>query len=56
MYTNAEEIKGIIADFKKLATKIQQANGQVKKTLKDRETVLEACQKDRSLEKEIWGT
>ena len=46
MYTNAEEIKGIIADFKKLATKIQQDTGQVKKTLKDRETVLHVCQKE----------
>ena len=32
MYTNAEEIKGIIAGFKKLATKIHQLNGQVEKT------------------------
>ena len=46
MYTNAEEIKGIIGDFKKLAPKIQQDNGQVEKTLKDRETVLDACQKE----------
>ena len=46
MHTNAQEIKGIIGDCKKLATKIQQDNGQVEKTLKDRETVLDDCQKE----------
>ena len=36
----AEEIKGVITDFKKLATKIQQDN---KKTLKERDVILQAC-------------
>ena len=46
MYNSAKEIRAIISDFKKLATKIQQDNGQVKKTLRDSETVLDACQKE----------
>ena len=47
MYHNADEIRGIIADFKKLATKIQQDNEAVKKTLiKERETILSTCQKE----------
>ena len=41
-----EEIKGIISDFKKLATKIQQDNGQVKKMLKEKEAVLQVCKKE----------
>ena len=45
MYHNADEIRGIVAAFKKLATKMQQDNGAVKKTLKERETILSACQK-----------
>ena len=39
MINGNEEIKGIIADIKKLATKIQQDNGHVKKMLKDREAM-----------------
>ena len=46
MINGNEEIRGIIVDFKKLATKIQQDNGQVKKTLKDREVALDACKKE----------
>ena len=53
MINSIEEIKGIIADFKKLATKIQQDNGQVEKALKDREATLkdgevalDACKND----------
>ena len=47
MYNDgSEEIKGIISDFKMLATKIQQDNGQVKKALKEREGVLQACKKE----------
>ena len=53
MINGNEEIRGIIADFKKLATKIQQDNGQIKKMLKDREAmlkdrevVLDACKKE----------
>ena len=46
MINGNEEIRGIIADFKKLATKIQQDNGQVKKMLKDREAALDACKKE----------
>ena len=36
MINGNDEIRGIIANFKKLATKIQQGNDQVKKTLKER--------------------
>ena len=46
MINGKDEIRGIIANFKKLATKIQQGNGQVKKTLKDREVALDACKKE----------
>ena len=53
MINGNEEIRGIIADFKKLTTKIKQDNGQVKKTLKDREAMLkdsevalDACKKE----------
>ena len=46
MINGNDEIRGIIADFKKLATKIQQDNGQVKKTPKDREVALDACKKE----------
>ena len=41
-----DKIKGIVGDFKKLATKIKEDNGQVKKKLKERELVLDACQKE----------
>ena len=53
MINGNEEIRDIIADFKKLATKIQQDKGQVKKMLKDRkamlkdrEVALDACKKE----------
>ena len=46
MTNSSEEFRGIIADFKKLPSKVQQENSTVKKTLKDRETVLTACQKE----------
>ena len=46
MTANPEGIIGIIADFKKLATKIQKDNGEVKKKLREREVVLVACQKE----------
>ena len=46
MTANHEDIRGIITDFKKLATKIQKDNGEVKKKLRERETVLAACQKE----------
>ena len=46
MYNNADEVRGIIADFKKLATKIQQDSEAVKNTFRDRETILSACQKE----------
>ena len=39
----AEEIKGKIIDFKKLATKIQQDN---KKTLKERDVIFQACKNE----------
>ena len=41
-----EDIRGIIADFKKLVTKIQKDNGEVKKKLKEQEAILRACQKE----------
>ena len=46
MTTNHEDIRGIITNFKKLARKIQKENGEVKKKLRERETVLAACQKE----------
>ena len=47
MYNDGtKEIKGLISNFKKLATQIQQDNGQVKKTLKEKEAVLQVCKKE----------
>ena len=46
MTANTEDIRGIIADFKKLVTKIQKDNGEVKKKLKEQEAILSACQKE----------
>ena len=46
MIIGNEEIGGIIVDFKKLATKIQQDNGQIKKKMKDIELALDACKKE----------
>ena len=40
---SAEEIKGIINDFKRLATKIQQDSNKVKK---ERDDILQACKKE----------
>ena len=47
MYNDGtKEIKGLISNFKKLATQIQQDNGQIKKTLKEKEAVLQVCKKE----------
>ena len=42
----ANDLKGIIKDFKNLASKIQTDNSNVKQHLKDKNLMLEACQKE----------
>ena len=39
-------LKDIIKDFKNLASKIQTGNSTVKQHLKDKNLILEACQKE----------
>ena len=41
----ANDLKDIIKDFKNLASKIQTDNSNVKQHLKDKNLMLEACQK-----------
>ena len=41
----ANDLKDIIKDFKNLASKIQTDNSNVKQYLKDKNLMLEACQK-----------
>ena len=42
----ANDLKDIIKDFKNLASKIQTDNSNVKQHLKDKNLMLEACQKE----------
>ena len=46
MYNEVEEFKDLMKDFRKLTSKVQQDNSTINKKLKDRDVMLQACQKE----------
>ena len=46
MYNEVEEFTDLMKYFRKLTSKVQQDNSAINKKLKDRDVMLQACQKE----------